>query len=68
MSTFNAEAAIDELGVDEMMEQMAMACREKGDNSEEESDEETARKWRVRGNGVMQALRFYQAFVKERNA
>jgi hypothetical protein len=57
-----------EVGVDDLLEHLATACRECSDTCDEEGDEEASRQWRVRGNGVMQALRFYQAFVSERNA
>lgn len=60
-------AMVDTVGFDELLEHMAMDFRNRADEFDE-TDQEIARKWRVRGNGVMQALRFYQAFIKERNA
>jgi hypothetical protein len=59
---------LEAFGVDEVIEHIAMYCRERADSFEDGDNEEFARQWRVRGNGVMQALRFYQAFVKERRA
>lgn len=57
---------IDKHSVDEVIENLVLVIREKSEENDE--DEETSRQWRVRGNGLMQALRFYQNFVKERNA
>jgi hypothetical protein len=59
---------IETFGVEQVLEHVAMACDDIAEECDEGNHDESARQWRVRGNGVKQGLRLYLEFVKERNA
>lgn len=59
---------IETFGIEDVFENMALACDEISEECDDSGHEESGRQWRVRGNGVKQGLRLYLEFVKERNA
>jgi hypothetical protein len=58
---------VDKFGICQMIEHLTIVCAVMADECETEDDEEGARQWRVRENGVIKAMREYIAFCKERD-
>ena len=58
---------VDKYGIGQMIEHLTIVCAVYADECETEDDEEGARQWRVRENGLIKALREYTAFCKERD-